>query len=226
VLFRSDNNQSALNLNAEQGQVEIGLFGNDNTSAVRIGSESTQSLSEVRITAFGNSNAIATKIGEASTSIPSDRTVVEIQLDGDDSTLSTQNEGVDSTTRVRGELSQSVLDLEQRGDGNFVQLDFESDSGTASGIQLLLRQTAFDENDLPIAGGGLQNHIELFWRHGSDSTFILQQFGDGHFMKVENVDAGTTGSTIDITQQGAAQDLNLTLRGGNQVINVDQQPGG
>ena len=226
VVQIGDNNQSALNLNAEQGQVEIGLFGNDNTSAVRIGSESTQSLSEARITAFGNSNAIATKIGEASTSIPSDRTVVEIQLDGDDSTLSTQNEGVDSTTRVRGELSQSVLDLEQRGDGNFVQLDFESDSGTASGIQLLLRQTAFDENDLPIAGGGLQNHIELFWRHGSDSTFILQQFGDGHFMKVENVDAGTTGSTIDITQQGAAQDLNLTLRGGNQVINVDQQPGG
>jgi hypothetical protein len=45
-------------------------------------------------------------------------------------------------------------------------------------------------------------------------------------MKVENFDAGTTGSTVDIEQLGAAQDINLSLRGGNQIISIDQGPGG
>lgn len=220
-----DNNQTAFDLASDEGQVEVGLFGNDNTSAVRIGGEANQSLSEVRIDAFGNNNAISTKVGSLSNSLASDRTVVEIRLDGDDNTVVTQTEGIDSKTLIRGELTQSVLDLEQRGDGNFVQLDFESDSGTATGIQLYLNQGAFDENG-PTLAGGAQNHIELLWRHGSDSTFILSQDGNDHFMKVENFDAGTTGSTVDIYQRGAAQDINLTLRGGNQIISIDQEPGG
>ena len=221
-----DNNQTAFNLTSDQGQVEVGLFGNDNRSAVRIGvGDANQSLSEVRINAFGNNNAISTKVGAYFGALASDRTLVEIRLDGDDNTVVTRNEGIDSKTLIRGELSQSVLDLEQRGDGNFAKVDFESDSGTASGIRLLLRQNAFDDNFFPVAGGGLQNHIELFWRHGSDSSFILQQDGNDHFMKIENFDAGTTGSTVDIQQWGAAQDVDLTLRGGNQVISIDQMPG-
>ena len=221
-----DNNQTAFNLTSDQGQVEVGLFGNDNRSTVRIGEgEANQSLSEVRITAYGNNNAISTKVGAYFDALASDRTLVEIRLDGDDNTVVTRNEGIESKTLIRGELSQSVLDLEQRGDGNFATVDFESDSGTASGIRLLLRQNAFDDNFFPVAGGGLQNHIELLWRHGSDSSLILQQYGNDHFMKIENFDAGTTGSTVDIRQQGAAQDVNLTLRGGNQVINIDQMPG-
>lgn len=220
-----DNNQTAFNLTSDQGQVEVGLFGNDNRSAIRIGEgDANQSLSEVRINAFGNNNAISTKVGAYSDALASDRTLVEIRLDGDDNTVITRNEGIDSKTLIRGELSQSVLDLEQRGDGNFAKVDFESDSGTASGIRLLLRQNAFD-GDGPLMNGGLQNHIELFWRHGSDSSFILQQDGNDHFMKIENFDAGTTGSTVDIQQWGAAQDVDLTLRGGNQVISIDQMPG-
>lgn len=221
-----DNNQTAFNLTSDQGQVEVGLFGNDNRSAVRIGEgNANQSLSEVRINAFGNNNAISTKVGAYSDALASDRTLVEVTLEGDDNTVVTRNEGIDSKTLIRGDLSQSVLDLEQRGNGNFAKVDFESDSGTASGIRLLLRQNAFDDNFFPVAGGGLQNHIELFWRHGSDSSFILQQDGNDHFMKIENFDAGTTGSTVDIHQWGAAQDVDLTLRGGNQVISIDQLPG-
>lgn len=221
-----DNNQTAFNLTSDQGQVEVGLFGNDNRSAVRIGEgDANQSLSEVRINAFGNNNAISTKVGAYSDALASDRTLVEVTLEGDDNTVVTRNEGIDSKTLIRGELSQSVLDLEQRGDGNLAKVDFESDGGTASGIRLLLRQNAFDDNFFPVAGGGLQNHIELFWRHGSDSSFILQQDGNDHFMKIENFDAGTTGSTVDIQQWGAAQDVDLTLRGGNQVISIDQMPG-
>ena len=221
-----DNNQTAFNLTSDQGQVEVGLFGNDNRSAVRIGKgDANQSLSEVRINAFGNNNAISTKVGAYSDALASDRTLVEVTLEGDDNTVVTRNEGIDSKTLIRGELSQSVLDLEQRGDGNLAKVDFESDGGTASGIRLLLRQNAFDDNFFPVAGGGLQNHIELFWRHGSDSSFILQQDGNDHFMKIENFDAGTTGSTVDIQQWGAAQDVDLTLRGGNQVISIDQMPG-
>lgn len=220
-----DNNQTAFNLTSDQGQVEVGLFGNDNRSSVRIGEgDANQSLSEVRINAYGNNNAISTKVGSYSDALASDRTLVEIRLDGDDNTVITRNEGIETKTLIRGELSQSVLDLEQRGDGNFAQIDFESDSGTASGIRLLLRQNAFDENG-PLSSGGVRNHIELLWRHGSDSSFILQQDGNDHFMKVENFDAGTTGSTVDIQQWGAAQDVNLTLRGGNQVISIDQMPG-
>lgn len=220
-----DNNQTAFNLTSDQGQVEVGLFGNDNRSTVRIGEgDANQSLSEVRISAYGNNNAISTKVGSYSDALASDRTLVEIRLDGDDNTVITRNEGIESKTLIRGELSQSVLDLEQRGDGNFAKVDFESDSGTASGIRLLLRQNAFD-GDGPLMSGGLQNHIELFWRHGSDSSLILQQDGNDHFMKIENLDAGTTGSTVDIQQWGAAQDVNLTLRGGNQVISIDQMPG-
>jgi hypothetical protein len=220
-----DNNQTAFNLTSDQGQVEVGLFGNDNRSTVRIGEgEANQSLSEVRITAYGNNNAISTEVGSYFDALASDRTLVEVTLEGDDNTVITRNEGIESKTLIRGDLSQTVLDLEQRGDGNFAKVDFESDSGTASGIRLLLRQSAFDDNFFPVAGG-LQNHIELLWRHGSDSSLILQQYGNDHFMKIENFDAGTTGSTVDIRQQGAAQDVNLTLRGGNQVINIDQMPG-
>lgn len=220
-----DNNQTAFNLTSDQGQVEVGLFGNDNRSAVRIGEgDANQSLSEVRINAYGNNNAISTEVGSYFDALASDRTLVEIRLDGDDNTVITRNEGIETKTLIRGELSQSVLDLEQRGDGNFAQIDFESDSGTASGIRLFLQQNAFDENG-PLSSGGVRNHIELFWRHGSDSSFILQQYGNDHFMKVENFDAGTTGSTVDILQWGAAQDVDLTLRGGNQVISIDQMPG-